>query len=39
MAIESEWFAPHFEFRFPLYGAVEHAAPPSSCARLWNRGT
>ena len=25
MAIESEWFAPHFEFRFPLYGAVEHA--------------
>ena len=25
IAIESEWFAPHFEFRFPLYGAVEHA--------------
>jgi uncharacterized protein (DUF2126 family) len=19
-----EWFAPHFEFRFPLYGAIEH---------------
>ena len=25
IAIEAEWFAPHFEFRFPLYGAVEHA--------------
>ena len=22
--IEAEWFAPHFEFRFPLYGKVEH---------------
>jgi uncharacterized protein (DUF2126 family) len=21
-ALEPEWFAPHFEFRFPLYGAV-----------------
>ena len=25
IAIEAEWFAPHFEFRFLLYGAVEHA--------------
>ncbi|MFO1129519.1 MAG: transglutaminase family protein [Rhodospirillales bacterium] len=25
IAIESEWFAPHFEFRFPLYGTVEQA--------------
>jgi uncharacterized protein (DUF2126 family)/transglutaminase-like putative cysteine protease len=23
-ALEEGWFAPHFEFRFPLYGAVEH---------------
>ncbi|MFO1154330.1 MAG: transglutaminase family protein [Rhodospirillales bacterium] len=23
IAIETEWFAPHFEFRFPLYGEVE----------------
>ena len=22
--LESEWFAPHFEFRFPLYGTIEH---------------
>ncbi len=22
--IEAEWFAPHFEFRFPLYGIVEN---------------
>jgi uncharacterized protein (DUF2126 family)/transglutaminase-like putative cysteine protease len=22
--VEADWFAPHFEFRFPLYGAVEH---------------
>ncbi len=23
-AFEAEWFAPHFEFRFPVYGSVEH---------------
>ncbi len=22
--VEPEWFAPHFEFRFPLYGAIEN---------------
>jgi uncharacterized protein (DUF2126 family) len=22
--IEAEWFAPHFEFRFPLYGTAHH---------------
>jgi len=22
--VEAEWFAPHFEFRFPLYGKVDH---------------
>jgi uncharacterized protein (DUF2126 family)/transglutaminase-like putative cysteine protease len=22
--LELEWFAPHFEFRFPLYGTIEH---------------
>ena len=22
--VEAEWFAPHFEFRFPLHGAAEH---------------
>lgn len=22
--VEAEWFAPHFEFRFPRYGMVEH---------------
>jgi uncharacterized protein (DUF2126 family)/transglutaminase-like putative cysteine protease len=24
-AFELDWFAPHFEFRFPRFGAVEHA--------------
>ncbi len=24
MPIDPEWYAPHLEFRFPLYGAVEH---------------
>jgi uncharacterized protein (DUF2126 family) len=24
-AFQPEWFAPHFEFRFPLYGRVTHA--------------
>jgi len=23
-SLKPEWFAPHLEFRFPLYGAVEH---------------
>jgi uncharacterized protein (DUF2126 family)/transglutaminase-like putative cysteine protease len=23
--VEAEWFAPHFEFRFPLYGTVDYA--------------
>jgi uncharacterized protein (DUF2126 family) len=23
-AFEAEWFAPHLEFRFPVYGSVEH---------------
>jgi uncharacterized protein (DUF2126 family) len=22
--LDLEWFAPHFEFRFPLYGTIEH---------------
>jgi uncharacterized protein (DUF2126 family)/transglutaminase-like putative cysteine protease len=22
--IQTEWFAPHFEFRFPFYGTIEH---------------
>jgi uncharacterized protein (DUF2126 family)/transglutaminase-like putative cysteine protease len=22
--LKSEWFAPHFEFRFPFYGTIEH---------------
>ena len=22
--LKAEWFAPHFEFRFPLYGKIEH---------------
>jgi uncharacterized protein (DUF2126 family) len=25
LAVEPDWYAPHFEFRFPLYGTVEHA--------------
>ena len=24
VAIDAEWYAPHIEFRFPVYGAVEH---------------
>jgi uncharacterized protein (DUF2126 family) len=24
-AMEESWFAPHFEFRFPVYGRVKHA--------------
>jgi len=23
--LETDWFAPHFEFRFPMYGSVEYA--------------
>ncbi len=25
LAIEAEWFLPHFEFRFPVYGRCQHA--------------
>jgi uncharacterized protein (DUF2126 family) len=25
-ALESEWFAPHFEFRFPQYGEIQHGS-------------
>ncbi|MBT3069723.1 transglutaminase family protein [Rhodomicrobium sp. Az07] len=24
LPVEAEWFAPHFEFRFPLYGGVDY---------------
>ena len=23
-SLREEWFAPHFEFRFPLHGKIEH---------------
>ena len=40
IALETEWFAPHFEFRFPLYGAVDaRAAFISNCGRRSSRGT
>ena len=40
IAFQSEWFAPHFEFRFPLIGS-DHAATAStwSCARPSSPGT
>jgi uncharacterized protein (DUF2126 family)/transglutaminase-like putative cysteine protease len=25
MALEAQWFLPHFEFRFPVLGTIEHA--------------
>jgi uncharacterized protein (DUF2126 family) len=36
---QTEWFAPHFEFRFPLIGSVTSAACGWNCATRWNRGT
>ena len=37
---DPEWFAPHFEFRFPLYRRrSRRAASSSSCARRSSRGT
>ena len=37
---ERDWFAPHFEFRFPLLGARRRrGAASSSCARRSSRGT
>ena len=25
IAFEADWFAPHFEFRYPVFGRVNHA--------------
>ena len=37
---DADWFAPHFEFRFPLLGERRlRAASSSSCARRSSRGT
>jgi len=36
--LKQEWFAPHFEFRFPLYGAVTQRVCISKSARRSNRG-
>ena len=39
IAFDSEWFAPHFEFRFPLYGTIEHRGIRAGTAaghRAWH---
>ena len=36
--LQPEWFAPHFEFRFPKYGDFARAASKWSCARRSSRG-
>ena len=36
---DPEWFAPHFEFRFPLYRQVAARGIELSCAVRSNRGT
>ena len=33
--LKAEWFALHFEFRFPVYGRVEHGGVEWSCAVRW----
>ena len=38
-AFDTAWFAPHFEFRFPLVGEVQSAALSSRCATRWSPGT
>jgi uncharacterized protein (DUF2126 family) len=37
-AFDDAWFAPHFEFRFPLVGEVKSAASSSRCATRWSPG-
>ena len=37
--LEREWFAPHFEFRFPRYGSSRRAACRSTCALRSSPGT
>ena len=37
--LRPEWFAPHLEFRFPLFGRSRGAACRSSCGRRSSRGT
>jgi uncharacterized protein (DUF2126 family) len=38
-AFDAQWFAPHFEFRFPLVGDVQRAwACRSRCATRWSPG-
>ena len=32
IALQPEWFAPHFEFRFPVYGSVTRAGRPCRTA-------
>ena len=40
LPLEARWFAPHFEFRFPVLGTVERAGRRrSSCARRSSRGS
>ena len=34
-----DWFAPHFEFRFPLVGEIAVRGVESSCAWRWSPGT
>jgi uncharacterized protein (DUF2126 family) len=38
-AFDDAWFAPHFEFRFPLVGEVDtHGHRRSRCATRWSPG-
>ena len=39
MPLDAQWFAPHFEFRFPVLGAIEREGVASSCARRSSHGS
>ena len=38
-AFDPAWFAPHFEFRFPLFGQIAVNGMEPRCAARWSRGT
>jgi uncharacterized protein (DUF2126 family) len=39
LCLRRAWFAPHFEFRFPLVGELATGHRAERCARRWSPGT